>query len=460
MRDIEMRLIFMPIIILTATIVIADAFPIQQALNNQTKSSSTKQRQAVIATKAIENAYFDFLKALHEEKPMKGGKLLGRLGLTSKGLSSYKIKEYNSYLTSYFPKASSDQVQMFLIESYIVEKKWDEVQVGLLKFACLYPNSSIYKKVLDNGYTLLQEEKYFSSVRDKLITLLNDAPKTGKIHSRYFDFLAVVHGFKDKRLTSIFERESWEFLTLYSNRSSGSKVLMWLAQLEQENSAFHPAVMIYEKLMTLYPASQDYAAALYQVAMLKQEKFSDYNEATVSLRKFLKKFPEHNYVAHAQYRIATMADKNFSDWSTAVEEYEKLVTKHPTFKYSVPSLLRVGEIQATKLKLKEQAISTYNRVAAEYPDSTLQATEALQRSAKLYQKAKEYEEAIHQYMAIHDNYPGTDGALKSLKECATIYEKKMKQKDKAVEMLNTLIKEFPESKDAKRAKKRINKLNK
>ena len=169
-----MRLIFMPIIILTATIVIADAFPIQQALNNQTKSSSTKQRQAVVATKAIENAYFDFLKALHEEKPMKGGKLLGRLGLTSKGLSSYKIKEYNSYLTSYFPKASSDHVQMFLIESYIVGKKWDEVQVGLLKFAYLYPNSSIYKNVLDNGYTLLQEEKYFSSVRDKLITLLSE----------------------------------------------------------------------------------------------------------------------------------------------------------------------------------------------------------------------------------------------------------------------------------------------
>jgi len=460
MRDIEMRLIFIPIIILTATIVIADAFPIQQALNNQTKSSSTKQRQAVIATKAIENAYFDFLKALHEEKPMKGGKLLGRLGLTSKGLSSYKIKEYNSYLISNFPKASSDHVQMFLIESYKDEKMWDEVQVGLLKFAYLYPSSSIYKKVLDNGYTLLQEEKYFRSVRDKLITLLSDAPKTGKMHSRYIGFLAAVHGFKDKKLRSIFERESWEYLRLYSNRSSGSKVLMWLAQIEQENSAFHPAVMIYEKLMALYPASQDYASAIYQVAMLKQEKFKDYNEATVSFRRFLKKFPTHNYVAHAQHRIATMADKNFSDWSTAVKEYEKLATKHPTFKYTVPSLLRVGEIQATKLKLKDQAISTYNRVASEYPDSTLQATEALQRSAKLYQKAKQYEEAIHQYMAVHDSYPGTDGALKSLKECATIYEKKLKQKDKAIEILNTIIKAFPESKDAKRAEKRINKLNK
>ena len=119
MRDIEMRLIFMPIIILTATIVSADAFPIQQALNNQTKSSSTKQRQAVIATKAIENAYFDFLEGLHAEKQMKGRKLVGRVGLTSKGLSSYKIKADNSYLTSDSPRACSGQVHMFLIESDI-----------------------------------------------------------------------------------------------------------------------------------------------------------------------------------------------------------------------------------------------------------------------------------------------------------------------------------------------------
>ena len=353
MSEIEMRLIFIPTIILTVTIVIAEAFPIQQALNNQTKSGSVKQRQAVISTKTIENAYFDFLKALHEEKPMKDGKLLGRLGLSSKGLSSYKIKEYNSYLISNFPKASSDHVQMFLIESYKNEKMWDEAQVGLLKFVYLYPSSSIYKKVLDDGYTVLQEEKYFGSVRDKLLLLITDAPKTGKMHNRYYEFLGAVHDLKNKKLQSIFERESWEYLRLYPNRSDGSMVLMWLAQIEQENNAFHPAVMMYEKLMALYPASKDYASALYQVAMLKQEKFNDYNDATVSFRRFLKKFPKHKYVAHAQHRIATMADKNFNDWSTAVKEYEKLAKKYPTFKYTVPSLLRVGEIQATKLKLKD-----------------------------------------------------------------------------------------------------------
>ena len=167
------------------------------SLTNQVGKSQPGNRNAspknrVFSTKTIENAHFDFLRALHAEEPKKSGKLLGRLSRSSKDLPGYKIKEYNSYLKSYFPNASSDHVQRYMIESYIVQKKWDEVQVGLLKFAYLYPNSSIYKKVLDNGYTLLQEEKYFGSVRDKFITLLNDAPKTGKMHSRYFDFLAAI----------------------------------------------------------------------------------------------------------------------------------------------------------------------------------------------------------------------------------------------------------------------------
>ena len=51
-----MRLIFIPIIILTATNDIADAFPMQQSLNNHTKSSNTKQTQAVNTTKTIANA--------------------------------------------------------------------------------------------------------------------------------------------------------------------------------------------------------------------------------------------------------------------------------------------------------------------------------------------------------------------------------------------------------------------
>ena len=62
MGDREMRLIFIPIIILTATIVIADAFPMQQSLNNQTKSSNTNRNKRLLLPKLLKMPILIFLK--------------------------------------------------------------------------------------------------------------------------------------------------------------------------------------------------------------------------------------------------------------------------------------------------------------------------------------------------------------------------------------------------------------
>ena len=426
-------------------------------------SSNTLAQQntkTVVASKTVEDAHYDFLKDLHNEESKNSGKILGRLGLSSKGLSDYKRKEYNLYLDSYFPDASSDRVLMFLFELNIYKEEWAEAEINMLKFVYLFPQSDIYKKVIDRGYTLLQEEKYYSSNRDKLIKLINDAPKSGKIYKRYHQLLSEVYDLKDKKITDLFIQESWNYLHLYPNRSQCSSVMMWLAKLEQEASNFHPAVMVYEKLMNLYPASKDYSDALYQVARLQQEEFNEYNEATVSFRKFLKMFPNHKYVAYAQYRIATMADKNFDDWSTAVKEYEVLANKYPNFKHTITSLLRMGSIQESKLKERKEAIQTYQRVFSTYPDSSEESIEALHRSANLYVKSKQFEDAVKQHMTVIKKYPKTDGSLKSLSKCADIYEKKMDNKEKAIEVLNMVSTDFPDSRDAKKAQRRIRKLSK
>ena len=95
-----------------------------------------------------------------------------------------------------------------------------------------------------------------------------------------------------------------------------------------------------------------------------------------------------------------------------------------------------------------------------YSDSTEQSIEALHRSANLYQKSKQYEDAIEQYMTVNLKYPKTSGALKSLMKCADLYDKKMDDKDKAIEVFNLVITDFPDSRDAKKAKRRIKKLSK
>ena len=45
-------------------------------------------------------------------------------------------------------------------------------------------------------------------------------------------------------------------------------------------------------------------------------------------------------------------------------------------------------------------------------------------------------------------------------KCADIYDKKMDDKDKAIEVFNLVITDFPDSRDAKKANRRIKKLSK
>ncbi len=433
--------------------------PQVESLHPATQVSESQSAPASEAG-SIEEAYFDFLKALNSEQQKKSGKLLGRLVRSSRDLSSYKIDEYKSYLNIYFPDAHSDYVQSYMIESYIGQKKWDEVQVGLLKFVCLYPDSPLRGPVIENSSQFVQKEDYYQSNRDKLLSMLQESLESEEIHDSYAEFLSTVHSLNDSRLSSIFIREAWEFLALYSDLPHASAVLMWLAEEELVSNAHHTALMIYEKLMSLYPTSPDLAAALYQTGTLQQEQFGEFEAAVTTFRQFLQQFPEDSLVSNAQYRIATIADKNFKDWANAIEEYEKLVTQYSSSIHAIPSLLRIGEIQAGKLKQREEAITTYNRVASEYPDSTAQATEALQRAGELYEKSKEYAKAVDQYMVIHDKYPGTDGALSGLEKCAVIYEKKLKMRDKAVDVLSLIVDEFPDTKNAAKAEKRLQKLNK
>ena len=64
-----------------------------------------------------------------------------------------------------------------MIESFVDQEKWDEAELALLKFVYLYPNSALKKTVIENGYVLLEEEEYYQSDRDKLVTLLQEAPR-------------------------------------------------------------------------------------------------------------------------------------------------------------------------------------------------------------------------------------------------------------------------------------------
>lgn len=413
-----------------------------------------------VSTDSLEKAYFAFLTALNDEQPRKTGRLLGRLGLSSSNFGEYKLAEYSSYLDIFFPEANSDQVQSFIIQSYIDQKKWEEFEISLLKFLYLHPDSPLRAPVIGMGSQVVQKEGYFEPRRDEFLAGLSSVTGTGEINERYFQFIL---GLKSEDHTSsspIFKREAIEFLKLYPSAKEASTALLWLSQFESSNDAHQEAYMNYRKLAAVYPASEHLAEALFRTGTLQQEEFGEFKEAIATFRILLSQFPGNPAAPDARFRIASIIDGQLKEFNSAVQEYETLVSHYPDSPKAIPSLFRIGELQAEKLKQTTQAIAAYERIASDYPDSADSAIEALQRSAKLYEKEKEFEKAVAQHLTVCERYPGTPGCLSSLEASATLYEKKLKMNDKAVEVLNRIIEEFPDSKHAEKAAKRLKKLQK
>ena len=62
-----------------------------------------------------------------------------------------------------------------------------------------------------------------------------------------------------------------------------------------------------------------------------------------------------------------------------------------------------------------------------------------------------------EYRSVSQTYPDSDRALPTLEKCVSIY-KRLKDNTKLKEVLTTIVENYPESKNAKSAQKKLSKL--
>ena len=406
-----------------------------------------------------ESNHFEFLKTLQDEEVKQLGSRLRRIGTSANEVLDYRLKEYNIYLDIYFPNAHSAEVLDFIIQNAIRQENWEKFEAAVSKFLYLYPQSQLKGSVLTQAIEQIKSVRAFKANQEKILTQWKEIPVIKGWAERYFGYVSYLHE-RQFRTKSIFTEEAWAFLSRYPDSPDASAVLLWLAKLNHKNEAFQESYSIYNKLLSLYPDNPEVATALYQKAKLEQVQFSEYKKAISSLRQFLVQLPEDSLSFDVQFRLATVSDQNLNDWVTAIEEYEVLAQKYPETKEAIKGLMRMGEIQNSKLNQLEEAIETYHRVATSYSEQKAVAVQAYTTAGEIYEKRKDYEKAIAEYLLIHDNYPGTDEDLNILEKCALIYQKRLKNNDKASEVLTMIVDGFPESKNAAKAKKTLAKLNK
>ncbi|HPC37038.1 MAG TPA: tetratricopeptide repeat protein, partial [Candidatus Marinimicrobia bacterium] len=94
-----------------------------------------------------------------------------------------------------------------------------------------------------------------------------------------------------------------------------------------------------------------------------------------------------------------------------------------------------------------------------YP-STTGAFNALTAAGNLYTTKTRYDQAIEVYMGIFQKYPQSENAIAALEKVYDIYQTKIKDNEKSIEILNLIINNYPDTKASARATKQLKKLEK
>ncbi|MFH1347554.1 MAG: tetratricopeptide repeat protein [Candidatus Margulisiibacteriota bacterium] len=209
------------------------------------------------------------------------------------------------------------------------------------------------REAFKNGYTLLEEGNYFSSINSFKLALKD--PSFPLLDYSYF----------------------------------------YIAKAYQKTNHPDNALLVYKIVLDYYQDSVLIPETLFQVAQIKLDA-NNYSEAEASLRGFISRFPDHEYTPKARYLLGTLLEKE-KKYVDAVRVYRNLDLLHPNSDWAEKGLERV-DVLAKKTHLADyeaSAATVYNLGIKQFKKKNYsKAKEYFTRLTKFYKKSSFYDEAV------------------------------------------------------------------
>ncbi|MFZ5800812.1 MAG: tetratricopeptide repeat protein, partial [Candidatus Omnitrophota bacterium] len=204
--------------------------------------------------------------------------------------------------------------------------------------------------------------------------------------------------------------------------------------------------------------------AQFNVARLYMIK-KDYEKARAYLKTMLSSYRElPGVLAETLFLIGNSYEAQ-DNWQAALEQYKKIEQDYPlTLRgMDIPIYIAIHyQIKYDPEKMVEafrQAVIHYKQLAAEHPNTPL-ALNAEGLAAHCYVAMKEWQNAIRAFNAIIEKYKDKVNTDRIMFGVAMIYDQQLKNRTKAIETLQVLIKEYPKSPLLKPATEQLKKLEK
>lgn len=378
---------------------------------------------------------------------------------------SSKIMEYlineNLQFLEIFPNSSNaDEVLFMLANLYEEEKEYPQAFLSYLQFKFIYSDSDRRNDAISNLNQIVHNkaESTFKDKRKKIDKLISQSLAFPDRNTAMYELLSFVYDLDIEDLNKILISYINTYIRTYSKVVKNvDQLYFWTGDIHAKLSDDYEAIFTYSRIPFVTPESILIPQALFQTGFLQYEETKDYQKAKDTFVSLIAAYPETPVAGDAQFYLAELYEEELDNPDEAVANYRVLVETYPDNKYAVEALKRVAEIMEDKDQY-EESIASYHQIFELYPKNNY-SPEALLEIESIYRKKLEnYEKAIEILILYSSHYSQQEDAAERLYDAAEMYADDLNNKQAAIDTYTEVIKNFPDSKYAERAKDSIQDL--
>ncbi|PLX93762.1 MAG: hypothetical protein C0621_06900 [Desulfuromonas sp.] len=276
--------------------------------------------------------------------------------------------------------------------------------------------------------------------------------------SRYARLLTDLASFEDRDFVDLMRKECDDFLWRYSGTAEAELVWELREALALREHHYESAAFGLRKMVTLYPESRLRPARLLKLGGVYENELKVEQEAVATYEMVFTSYSEAPEALPAYQRAAALYNGKLEEYEKGIKLLDKIVELYPTSDAARQALQDQSEVFAGKLRNYFAAIKADQRLADMFRGDA--AVTALLDAATLARKhLEDLDLQIELLERLVREYPQREEAPQALYDIAEIYEDDLAQVTKAIETYGRVEKNYGEHRLAEKARARIEKLS-
>jgi len=371
-------------------------------------------------------------------------------------ISSVILGNITSWLWVYPDLKNADKALALKAELELRQGDYRRSIVSQLKHAYEYPDSNISFSVRSILNTTISRR-----MDRNMKTVLAEIAKGDRSSSkadRLAEFLKKMSSQAGAEFYDALVEEFDDFFSRYPNYAKADELLLDLGNMHQAKKNYYAAIMTYGIVSEVYENSPLRPRACRAAGDVYFMNLKNYEKATKAYQDLINKYPESPEISVAYAQMAEIA-KIQKQYELAVDIYGKMIELYPGMDTAFDAYNAQALVYRKELKQPANAVDALDKLATMFKGE--RAIAALQEAAKIARSdAKDYTLEIAQLDRLVTENPDYKDTPAALYQTGLIYEKDLKNPDKAAQVYQQVIDRYPGNSVIKDARKRLDSLMK